>query len=76
MQTDIIARNLTKWRKEQDSKQAKVAVSRASSTGSHMERRSRSVSGPPKFKKLVEYEAANGVKGWMTAPGGVSVEGK
>ena len=29
----------------------------------------------PRFRKLVEYEE-NGVKGWMTVPGGASVDGK
>lgn len=29
----------------------------------------------PKFKRLVEYEAG-GIKGWMTVPGGASVDGK
>ncbi len=78
MSTATIARNLVKWRQEQEFKQAREAASkpgaRALGSRSDLEAQARALKlvterPVPKFKKLVEYEAANGMQGWMTVPG-------
>ena len=59
----ILLANVRKWREDQQRRTQKVEKVE--------------VINFPKFKKLVEYETKDGgPKGWMTVPGGASVNGK
>ncbi len=60
--TQELLNRVKKWREEQGRRNALAAI-RPPSTEL------------PKFRKLVEYEA-DGIKGWVTVPGGASSDGR
>lgn len=68
---EVLLANVRKWREVQ-------AAAKLKAEFAERKRLAHTPAEPvlPKFKRLVEYLGANGLKGWMTAPGGASIDGK